>query len=248
MIKTVSSRDNPAVKLAAAVAGGDRKQGLMLLEGRKLLGEAIKMGMVPEYIFVDENVDYEKYLNYNIYQVSDSLLRRITDIKTPDGVCCLVKRPVIQSAESIAGGRYLAADGIQDPKNIGAIYRIADAFALDGVILIGANADPYSPKASRGSMGSNLRVKSYRADTGSLDVLKRSGMDIYAGISGSGAVDIREIRNRDCFAVVIGNEGSGIAPETLGAVTEKIKIPMPGSTESLNAAVAAGIIIWELTR
>lgn len=142
----------------------------------------------------------------------------------------------------------LFLDGIQDPGNMGTIIRSADAFNIDGIILGDGSVDPYNSKVVRATMGSIFRVPLYVCDNsiGSLESLKNKGFNILAtSLDGMNIYD-GDFNNK--FICVIGNEANGVSPRILDMADRRIKIPMPGNAESLNAGVAASIIMYESMR
>ena len=150
--------------------------------------------------------------------------------------------------ERLEGARYLILDGLQDPGNVGTIWRTADALGADGLILINRCADPYGPKAVRASMGACFRLPVYEgAWEQVLPLLERSGLPVYAAALGEHTQDVKRADLRRS-AVVIGSEGQGISPQVLAACGQRLKIPMRARCESLNAAVAAAVILWEMGR
>ena len=139
-------------------------------------------------------------------------------------------------------------DGLQDPGNVGTIWRTADALGADGLILVNHCADPFSPKTVRATMGACFRLPVYEAEAQALPgLLERSGLPLYAAALGEDSVTVGEARLSRC-AVVIGSEGRGVSPELLRLSEKTVKIPMRERCESLNAAAAAAVILWEMGR
>ena len=160
----------------------------------------------------------------------------------------LAKMPGLSPPERLEGGRWLVLDGLQDPGNVGTIWRTADALGADGLILVNHCADPFSPKTVRATMGACFRLPVYEAEAQALPgLLERSGLPLYAAALGEDSVTVGEARLSRC-AVVIGSEGRGVSPELLRLSEKTVKIPMRERCESLNAAVAAAVILWEMGR
>ena len=175
-------------------------------------------------------------------------METISPMKTPQGALFLARLPETEPPETLAGDRYLVLDGVQDPGNVGTIWRTADALGADGLILVGNCADPYSPKVVRSSMGACFRLPVYETDAGGLyALLERSGIPLSATALREDTVSLEQAR-LDRAAVVIGSEGSGVSPELLARSGQTIKIPMRERCESLNAAAAAAIVLWEMAR
>ena len=181
-------------------------------------------------------------------QVPRDVMETISPMKTPQGALFLVRLPETEPPEILTGDRYLVLDGVQDPGNVGTIWRTADALGADGLILVGNCADPYSPKVVRSSMGACFRLPVYETDAGGLcALLERSGIPLSATALREDTVSLEQAR-LDRAAVVIGSEGSGVSSELLSRSVQTIKIPMRERCESLNAAAAAAIVLWEMAR
>lgn len=148
------------------------------------------------------------------------------------------------------GGRYLVLDNLQDPGNVGTILRTADAVGVDGVVMCNNCCELYNPKTIRSAMGSVFRLDIYSADTLSevCGVFGKYGIKTCAAVVDSSAVSVTECDFSGNCAVVIGNEGNGLSAEDANICDEKITIRMQGNINSLNAAMAGGIILWEMFR
>ena len=146
------------------------------------------------------------------------------------------------------GERFLVLDGVQDPGNVGTIWRTADAFGADGLILLPGCADPFSPKTVRATMGACFRLPVWETDLAGLpQVLEGAGLPLYATALREDTDDVRRAGLSRC-AVVIGSEGRGVSQAVLDACAGTLKIPMRQRCESLNAAVAASVVLWEMAR
>ena len=139
-------------------------------------------------------------------------------------------------------------DNVQDPNNLGAILRSAEAFGVSGVIMSDDCCDVFNPKVVRGSMGAVFRLPVLITDSLGAWFSAHPQINTYAAVVDDSAQRVTDISFQAPCAVVVGNEGNGIRPETLGACKSKITIPMNGKAESLNASVAAAILIWEMVR
>jgi TrmH family RNA methyltransferase len=146
-------------------------------------------------------------------------------------------------------GKYIALENVSNPSNFGAVVRTAEAVGLDGVIVSGG-CDIYNPKSQRSAMGALFRLNIVVTDNlpECLSELKNNGMKVYAGVPDSNAVKITQADMSGGVICIIGNEGNGITEETCSAATATVTIPMKGRAESLNAAAAASILIWEMMR
>jgi TrmH family RNA methyltransferase len=172
--------------------------------------------------------------------VQDALFRRISTLESPEGILAIAKRP--QSTSPVSG-LVAVASGIQDPGNLGAIARVVEASGASGLVVLKGCADPFGPKALRGSMGSLLRVPVCEAaDMSPLHAFEK------AAIVPHGGDDFRTMSFRPPLAVVFGGESAGLDDTTLSQCSERISIPMHGAVESLNVATAAALILYEATR
>ena len=148
----------------------------------------------------------------------------------------------------LTGERYLVLDGVQDPGNVGTIWRTADAFGVDGLILCNGCADPWNPKTVRATMGAVFRLPAYESTLETAaEKLVRAGIPLYATALREDTEDIRDV-SFDQAAVVIGSEGRGVSRQALELCGKTVKIPMRARCESLNAAVAASVVLWEMAR
>ena len=247
----ITSRQNP---LAARIRklNGDRtarrEAGLFPAEGPKLLEEAIKAGVTVDTVVTAEGMEIACPAGARRVEVPPDLLKSLCDTKTPQGVLFLAKMPSTAPPERLEGDRWLVLDGLQDPGNVGTIWRAADALGADGLILTNRCADPFAPKTVRATMGACFRLPVYEAEAADLPgLLERSGLSLYATALREDTVDIKTAQLKRC-AVVIGSEGRGISPELLRLSEKTVKIPMRERCESLNAAVAAAIVLWEMGR
>jgi TrmH family RNA methyltransferase len=183
--------------------------------------------------------------------VSDEVAEKLSDTKSNQGVFCLCK--MLDKKTNIGkikyNGKYIALEDVSNPANFGAVVRTAEAVGLDGVIVSGG-CDIYNPKSQRAAMGSLFRLNIAETDNlpETLKELAENGMTVLAGVPDSGAEKITEIDMNGGVVAIIGNEGNGITEETCAVATKLVTIPMKGRAESLNAAAAASIIIWEMMR
>jgi len=196
--------------------------------------------------FLDKIKDDGRLIN-----VSNQLYREISNMETPQGILAIAKFEVNSICEANLGNNplMLFLDRIQDPGNMGTIIRTADAFGIDGIVVTSGCVDIYNPKVVRATMGSIFRVPIYDEGDGieAIKKIKDKGIATYvAALEESiyiGKVDL----NRPCI-LVIGNESDGVSPDIMALADKLIKIPMLGGAESLNAAVASSIIMYEAIR
>ena len=198
----------------------------------------------PDYISaVAEKVE-------QAFEIPHELAGTLSDTREAQGVFCIcVKRKEAELETIDPKGTYIALDNMQDPSNLGAVLRTAEAFGMSGVI-VGGGCDIYNPKALRAAMGSSMRISVLT--TGNLPSLlifaAKKGMLTLASTPSDGAKKITDMSFSGSVICVVGNEGSGISPEVMSACTLPVTIPMRGRAESLNAAAAAAVLMWELTK
>lgn len=254
----ISSRNNPKIKAAAALltSAGRKKSGRFLLEGARLCCDAVKNGFAVEALFITEagRKKYEReYLAVTAnaektYIVEEHVAQKLSDTSSNPGFFCVLRQRQETAALS-PEGFYVMTDRLQTPDNLGALSRTAEAFGVKGLIVNGG-CDIYSPKALRASMGALLRLPVFETNDGArlLRELKEKKMKVFGAVLRDDASDVRTIEKTGGAVLVVGNEGSGISEEILKECTSFVIIPMSGRAESLNAAAAAAILIWEFVR
>lgn len=172
----------------------------------------------------------------------------ISPVKTPQGVLFTCRLPQAPLPQTLTGRRYVLLDGVQDPGNVGTILRTLDAFDADGLLLTGGCADPYGWKAVRSSMGAVFRRPIYSGSPEELAaLLHRSDLPLYGAALREDTVDARQADYTRC-TLTIGSEGRGLSREVLNLCSQTIRIPMSDRCESLNAAIAAAVLLWESWR
>ena len=249
----ITSRKNPLlVKIRQLAAGGSRERrraGEYLGDGTKLLEEALKWHVPLTAVAVSEGLDLpELPPQVRAVQVPRDVMETISPMKSPQGALFLAQLPATEPPETLEGGRWLVLDGVQDPGNVGTIWRTADALGADGLLLVNGCADPYGPKAVRASMGACFRLPVYETDVDRLcAILERSRLSLSATALREDTVSL-ERAELSRGAVVIGSEGRGVSPALRAGCGETITIPMRERCESLNAAAAAAIVLWEMAR
>ncbi|MCH5287610.1 MAG: RNA methyltransferase [Christensenellaceae bacterium] len=227
---------------------GRRETGCFLVEGRKMVAEALASGFPVEAVLADEARLHELALprGVAVYALPEHVLAAVCDTKTPQGVAA-----VVRITEPGHQGRRLAVlDGVQDPGNVGTIIRTADAAGFDGVLLSGQCADVYSPKVLRATMGSVFRMNLRVTDDlpGALAVLRAGGYAVLSSQLDGEPFDEAVPGIAEPFVLVIGSEGNGVSEPVRQLATHRVALPMRGGAESLNAAVAAGIMMYGLMR
>ena len=243
----LSSRDNPLIRRVRRLlssAKARREERLYVLE-EALLYTSRGAQAYPE-AFDGAAAARERY------QLAESLMGYAADTETPQGLLCLCEMPALDnrplSVTIERSGRYLGLEDIQDPSNLGAIIRTAEAFGVNGLLLSDGCCDPYNPKVLRGSMGGVFRLPLLPAGdmAQTASELRGAGLGLYACVPDRSAPSLRETPLVGGTVCLIGNEGNGLKEETIAACSGRLTIPMAGRAESLNAAMAAGIVMWEL--
>lgn len=263
MAQIITSRDNKLVKLTARLLSSKsfrEEQRLYVLEGARLCADAAHSGVRARLCFYTgqakekypEQVEQAAACAKEIYEVTSAVAQKLCDTKTPQGVCLvcpmLDKQFFLDTIKST--GRYLLLEGLQDPGNIGTILRSADAFGADGVILTSDCPDLYSPKMIRSTMGAFLRQPVFITPDAAQCVraLKAAGHRVYASVLDEQAKGLSGVHFAPGSTVVIGNEGRGMSKTLIAECTDRVYIEMTGNAESLNAAVAASVFLWEMQR
>jgi TrmH family RNA methyltransferase len=247
-METITSRQNPLFQKIRKLNSSNsfrRQQGLFMGEGIKLLEEAVKWGVDLSFLVKTAEITLPVSLSARVVETPADVLSSLADTETPQGVVFACGMPDTVLPDRLSPGRYLVLDGVQDPGNLGTVWRTADALGAAGLILTGSCADPFGPKAVRATMGACFRLPVWKGDRLAVsELLKCSGIPLYATALRADTEDIRKVELSRA-AVVIGSEGRGISEELLDRCEKTLKIPMTDRCESLNAAVAAAIVLWE---
>lgn len=256
----ITSLSNTAVKEAKLLKNRkyrEEKQ-LYFIEGARFVEEAFEAGAQIEAIFVSEEFRHmddnlpnmlEKS-SCNKYTVSEKIFREISDTETPQGILAIIKMQKRElSVAQTGGGLFIILDSVRDPGNMGTIIRTADAAGFSGVIVCKGSVDVYNPKVLRSTMGSVFHIPVYTGleTVDVIRLLKADGISVYASHL-KGEASIYNVDLSANAALVIGSEAEGISNETAGEADRLVRIPMPGNAESLNASVAAAVMIFESVR
>lgn len=252
----ITSAANPQIKEAAALVSkhkARRESGLFAAEGIKLFKEAPPE--LVEKIFVSESfennsrglLDGREYIS-----VKDDIFARMSDTKTPQGIMTVLRQPGHELGEMLPEGKapfIIILENVQDPGNIGTIVRTAEGAGVTGIIMTRDCADIFAPKTIRSTMGSVFRVPFIFTDdiAETAGALKKKGITLYAAHL-EGNMDFDEPPYAGGTAICIGNEGKGLSPELTQSCDMLLKIPMEGKLESLNASVAAAVLMYTVYR
>ncbi len=255
----ITSKDNKTVKNISKLLSKSKyrkEQGLFVVEGIRLCTDAIRSGAEIETFICTEDAlvkypDAVKELESNAdnsFIVTANIFSMLSDTKTPQGVICVVKALDNKPQFDKINNKYVLLQNMQDPSNLGAVLRSADALGFCGVILSKDCCDILSPKVCRASMGAVFRVPFVICDDECEFVknFNKSGKS-YAAVVRNGT-SITEFDYEGNALICIGNEGNGLTEELVNVCSYAVTIPMKGNAESLNAAAAAGIIMWEMIR
>lgn len=226
---------------------GRKEARAYLIEGTHLLKEAIKADANIQEVVMTETFFRQSALQIaegDIVIVSPEILASLAQTETPQGVVAVVQIP--EDAPTLDyTGKYILLDQVQDPGNVGTIIRTADAAGYTGVILGEGSVDLYNDKVLRSMQGSHFHLPVHRGDLQELiPEMKRHGIPVYGTELNEAAVDYRTVAPSDVVALVLGNEGNGVSNEVLDLTDQNLYIPIFGEAESLNVAVAAGILLY----
>ena len=242
----ITSRKNPRIQQVRKLLASrkDREnQGLFAADGTKLLQEAVQWWPALETVFLTDGVEANIPDSVEVIRVPEEIMAYISPMETPQGALFVCRLP--EKKEFVPKPGMLLLDGVQDPGNLGTILRTADALEVPVVLLEGC-ADPYSHKVVRSSMGAVFRTPVIQAAWETvLHGCRQAGVPVAVTALSSRAEDIRCAKLGQ-MAVVIGSEGRGVRPEVLESADRELIIPMNPRCESLNAAVAATIVMWQM--
>ncbi len=239
---------------------GREKQGLYLIEGTNLITEALLSGQEIETLIISDRYTPSDELRQlfasgklisETIKVSEAIIRKLSDTITPQGIVAVVRKSTTKIKEllEIEQPVFVIVDQIQDPGNLGAMIRSADAANVDGIIIGRENVELYNPKVIRSAMGSifHLPIVTDSDLDQVLIELKEKGVKIY-GTSPYADKDYFDFALKENIAIIIGNEAKGLTSARIKMVDEMMRIPIVGKAESLNAAMATAVILYEHVR
>ena len=269
MNEVIFSRQNRLVKLACSLERKKAREesGLFRFDGIKLCLEALSKGIEPEYIFVSESRfdDIRARLSgQEVVVVSDEVFSKMSEEKSPEGIITVARKldSLHKKAELSASGEFsefakksekvFLLEAIRDPGNLGTIIRTAASLGIDRVVMTADCADLYNPKTIRAAMGALFMLRTDTVAEGQTEeyirAMRESGRRVLAAALSDTAVSVGDIDVQSSDVFVIGNEGHGLSQNTIAACNGSVIIPMREGCESLNAAMAAGILMWEISR
>lgn len=251
-MEQITGRGNPLLvhmKRLAADHGYRTAKGEFLCDSPKLLEEALRwQARLISVVSTAACALPPLPPDVRAAQVPPDVMASISPMKSPQGVIFTCALPDTAMPQTLGGSRYVVLDGVQDPGNVGTILRTLDAFDFDGLLLLEGCADPYSVKTVRASMGAVFRRPIYQMAARELPaLLQRSELPLYGTALRQDTLDVRQADLRRC-AIAIGSEGRGLSETVLAMCGRTLRIPMTPRCESLNAAAAAAVVLWESYR
>lgn len=241
----ITSKANPLIKQSKKLLQKKHRQTSYLIEGWHLFEEARQAGAKIHRVFVLATY-LDRLMGYQgeVVCVSEAVLKELSTSQTPQGIVAELALTSPQLPKKLIG-KYLILENVQDPGNVGTIIRTADAAGFSGVFLSDKSADLYNQKTLRSMQGSHFHLPIYRMEAiAAVQILQEQGIPCLATTLSKQSVDYRSVDALSSFALVLGNEGQGISPAMAEQADQLVHISMPGQAESLNVAVAAGILMF----
>jgi len=243
----ITSKANSVVKNAKKLHQKKYRKSAYLIEGWHLFEEAVQAGVTIEKVFALESYRDQLAAFPQTVWVSEEILRDLADTQTPQGIVAVIQKEEV-GLPDLHQGKYLFLEDVQDPGNVGTMIRTADAAGFTGVIVSDKSADIYSLKTLRSMQGSHFHLPIYQMSSQALlKETKEAAIPVLATTLSKVSVDYRELVPIENFVLVMGNEGQGISSLMAESADQLVHISMKGQAESLNVAVAAGILIFHLS-
>lgn len=240
----ITSKANSVVKSTKKLHQKKYRKSVYLIEGWHLFEEAVQAGVRIEKIFALESYRDQLAAFPQTVWVSEDILQDLADTQTPQGIVAVIQKEEV-GLPDLHQGKYLFLEDVQDPGNVGTMIRTADAAGFTGVIVSDKSADIYSLKTLRSMQGSHFHLPIYRMPLVSfVEEAKKSNLPILATTLSRESKDYRELSSLENFVLVMGNEGQGISSVMAESADQLVHIGMKGRAESLNVAVAAGILMF----
>ena len=240
----ITSKANSVVKNAKKLHQKKYRKSAYLIEGWHLFEEAVQAGVTIEKVFALESYRDQLAAFPQTIWVSEEILLDLADTQTPQGIVAVIQKEEV-GLPDLHQGKYLFLEDVQDPGNVGTMIRTADAAGFTGVIVSDKSADIYSLKTLRSMQGSHFHLPIYRMPLASfVEEAKKSNLPILATTLSRESKDYRELSSLENFVLVMGNEGQGISSVMAESADQLVHIGMKGRAESLNVAIAAGILMF----
>lgn len=254
---TITAKDNARIKRIVKLqksAQTRREEGVFVLEGLRTIDDAADNGIKIEELYFTKEISekhsshIKKFAQKSDFcaEISEGVAKTIADTASTQGIFAVAKIPE-NNTKINKNQKYIALENLQDPSNLGAVARTAEALGVDAIIISGNSCDPFSPKSLRASMGTLLRVPLiFTSDMA--EFIKNVNMPTFACVVDKDAVKLTDVSFDGGAIAVIGNEANGLTDETVRVCSKVVTIPMKGRAESLNAAAAAAIVMWEMVK
>ena len=240
----ITSKANSVVKNAKKLHQKKYRKSAYLIEGWHLFEEAVQAGVTIEKVFALESYREQLAAFPQTIWVSEEILLDLADTQTPQGIVAVIQKEE-EGLPDFRQGKYLFLEDVQDPGNVGTMIRTADAAGFTGVIVSDKSADIYSLKTLRSMQGSHFHLPIYRMPVATfVEEAKKRNLPILATTLSRDSKDYRELSSLENFVLVMGNEGQGISSVMAESADQLVHIGMKGRAESLNVAVAAGILMF----
>lgn len=257
-MEVITSRKNSIIRHGVSLITSPtkrREENLFVTEGARLCEDAAKSGIGIFRLLYTEDAarKYKDYIDCikavceEEYLVEPHVAELLSTTKNSQGIFCVCR---VKRTQGEIKGKILVLENIQEPGNLGGIFRTGEALGIDTFILVGNCCDIYSQKVLRASMGGVFRLNTIHEQTGAdaAKRLKALGFSCLAAVVEGTADSVVKVNFKGRCALFIGNEGSGLTQDTVSACDQRVTIPMDGRAESLNAGTAAAIIMWEMVR
>lgn len=255
MLINITSTKNEKYKFFKALKQKKARteSGLYTVEGIKSANDAISAGADIEAILITNSLYTSKQFVYTeempVYVISDEIFAGLSDTENPQGVIAVIRKSENRRFIPDLSKAYIFCDHLQDPGNLGTIIRTADAAGFGGVLLSKESVDLYSPKTVRSSMGSFFNIPRYEGITAEdLKEYKELGFSLVCGVLLDNTIEYTSADMTKPVIITVGNEANGISEEILALSDVNVKIPIEGGAESLNAAIAAAVLMYEVNR
>jgi TrmH family RNA methyltransferase len=258
----ITSLSNPTIKQLRRLQQRKERErsGLCFVEGIRLVVDAVQVGaplemlvVAPELLssgFARQVVAEQRAAGVACLEVSAAVFRSLASKEGPQGLAAVARQQWAELADVrlATGPGWVALEGVQDPGNLGTILRTCDAVGMTGVLLLGASTDPYDPAALRGSMGAVFGQQLVRATVADFAAWQAQHGYPLVGTAGAAAQDFQDVRYQLPLVLLMGSEQKGLSAELLALCTQVVSLPMRGRSDSLNLAVATGVMLYELLR
>ncbi|MDO9087547.1 MAG: RNA methyltransferase [Anaerolineaceae bacterium] len=255
----ITSNQNTKIQIVRALIQQSKERknsGLFVVEGVRLVDEVFQTNWQIEYILFSENLslrgldilEQARTKNISVDEIPSSLMKKIADTEHPQGILCVVHQTQLPIPQNL--NFLLICDSVSDPGNLGTILRSADAAKVQAVLIAPNSTDVYSPKVVRAGMGAHFHIPIHQTSWPEISkICKNTNYSLNVHLASADAnLSCWEVDLTQPIAIIVGSEANGPGLEAQEFADSKIKIPMPGSSESLNAAIATSILLFEIVR